>query len=55
VADDFPHAEVRGLDLAPIQPTFVPLNCTFEVGDMTKDLVPGIFDDASFDLVQARY
>ena len=55
VADDFPDAQVRGLDLAPIQPTSVPPNCTFEVGDMTTDLVPGIFDDASFDLVQARY
>ncbi|KAM5349786.1 hypothetical protein ACJ41O_006291 [Fusarium nematophilum] len=36
-ADQHPHAEVIGTDIAAIQPTFVPPNCTFEVDDAEKD------------------
>ncbi|KAH6987061.1 S-adenosyl-L-methionine-dependent methyltransferase [Ilyonectria destructans] len=36
-ADDHPHAEVFGVDIAAIQPSFVPPNCTFEVDDVEKD------------------
>lgn len=33
VADEFPGATVKGTDLSPIQPGYVPLNCHFEVDD----------------------
>ncbi|KIN08553.1 hypothetical protein OIDMADRAFT_100291 [Oidiodendron maius Zn] len=32
-AQDYPMARVLGSDLSPIQPEFVPPNCTFEVSD----------------------
>ena len=52
VADEFPKANVVGMDLAPIQPIDVPLNCEFRVGDMTKDLDD--FVDGNVDLVHSR-
>lgn len=56
VANEFVHAEVEGLDLAPIQPTNVPPNCRFVGGvDITDGLDPGAYPDGSYDLVQARY
>ncbi|KAJ3544246.1 hypothetical protein NM208_g3155 [Fusarium decemcellulare] len=36
-ADEHPHAEVIGVDIAAIQPTFVPPNCTFEIDDAEKE------------------
>ena len=33
MADEFPAAEVQGVDLSPIQPNWVPPNCTFHVDD----------------------
>lgn len=33
MADEFPDAEIQGLDLSPIQPQWVPPNCTFHVDD----------------------
>ena len=53
VADAYPTARVIGLDLAPIQPDLVPLNCEFMVADLTQDLDD--FDDGSVDLLQSRY
>ncbi|KAH6884923.1 S-adenosyl-L-methionine-dependent methyltransferase [Thelonectria olida] len=35
-ADGHPHADVIGVDIAAIQPAFVPPNCTFEVDDVEK-------------------
>lgn len=32
-AEKFPNAQVTGTDLSPIQPTFVPVNCSFEIAD----------------------
>jgi hypothetical protein len=54
VADDFPHADVRGMDLAPIQPRYVPLNCSFYIRDLTKDLGLELFPDGSIDLIHLR-
>jgi SAM-dependent methyltransferase len=34
-ADQHPDAEVTGLDLSPIQPSWVPPNCKFVIDDMT--------------------
>ncbi|KAF4454073.1 hypothetical protein F53441_3358 [Fusarium austroafricanum] len=36
-ADEHPHAEVFGVDIAAIQPNFVPPNCTFEIDDAEKE------------------
>jgi ubiquinone/menaquinone biosynthesis C-methylase UbiE len=52
VADEFPTANVIGIDLSPIQPTDVPQNCEFIVADLNQGLN---FDDDSLDLVQGRY
>ena len=51
VADQYPSANVVGIDLSPIQDTRIPLNCEFIVADLNAGLD---FDDASFDLVQSR-
>jgi SAM-dependent methyltransferase len=36
-ADEHPHAEVFGIDIAAIQPSFVPPNCTFEIDDAEQE------------------
>ncbi|CAF3557333.1 unnamed protein product [Fusarium graminearum] len=36
-ADEHPEAEVLGVDLSPIQPGMVPLNCRFEIDDLEDD------------------
>ncbi|KAJ9138080.1 Demethylmenaquinone methyltransferase [Pleurostoma richardsiae] len=46
-----PGAEVIGTDLSPIQPNYVPPNCTFEVDDIEDDWS---FTDP-FDYVHLRY
>ena len=33
MGDQFPKATIKGTDLSPIQPIFVPPNCSFEVDD----------------------
>ena len=55
MADHFCNALVRGIDIAPFQPTWVPLNCEFLVADLTKDLDPDTFPDGSVDLVHMRF
>lgn len=52
VADRYPSAEVVGVDLSPIQPSFVPPNCRFEVDDF---LLPWTFPESKFDLVHVRF
>lgn len=43
------------MDLAPIQPTYVPLNCSFYVGDIILDLDDDVmFPPGSIDLVHMR-
>jgi len=34
MAETYPSARVTGTDLSPIQPTFVPPNCQFEIDDV---------------------
>ncbi|KAK1983159.1 methyltransferase domain-containing protein [Colletotrichum cereale] len=36
-ADNHPEATVIGVDLSPIQPDFVPPNCSFEVDDIEQE------------------
>ncbi|KAI8712755.1 hypothetical protein NCS52_01374500 [Fusarium sp. LHS14.1] len=52
MADLHPGAEVVGVDLSPIQPSFVPPNCKFEVDDINKDWT---FPENKFDLIHIRY
>ena len=53
VADDYPRTQVIGMDLSPMQPTDVPENCEFIIGDLTESLAD--FDDGNFDLVHSRF
>lgn len=50
-ADEHPSAEVIGVDLSPIQPSFVPPNCHFEVDDAT---LPWTYLPSSFDFIHIR-
>jgi SAM-dependent methyltransferase len=45
-AEQNPTAVVIGVDLSPIQPIFVPPNCSFEVDDVTQEWTyqPDFFD-----------
>ncbi|KAF8651489.1 hypothetical protein AX16_004787 [Volvariella volvacea WC 439] len=52
MADEFPRAEVIGVDLSPIQPRSVPPNCTFELCDLDQWNIP--YPDDHFDLIHAR-
>jgi SAM-dependent methyltransferase len=52
VADEYPDANVCGIDLSPIQPTYIPDNAEFIVADLTDGLD---FDNGSHDLVHSRY
>ncbi|GAB1315639.1 hypothetical protein MFIFM68171_05849 [Madurella fahalii] len=36
-AEEHPDAEVIGVDLSPVQPDFVPPNCSFEIDDLEKE------------------
>jgi hypothetical protein len=55
VANQYPHAVIRGMDLAPVRPTYLPLNCSFSVGDIAHDLNSKRFPDKSVDLVHMRF
>ncbi|KAL1963736.1 hypothetical protein VTN77DRAFT_7802 [Rasamsonia byssochlamydoides] len=47
LADEYPEAEVIGVDLSPIQPSWVPSNCRFEVDDAESEWLfaqRGLFD-----------
>ena len=50
MADKFPGAYVLGLDLSPIQPSWVPPNCCFEIFDIET----GWPFQGQFDLIHAR-
>lgn len=51
LAEEYPDCEVLGNDLSPVQPTWVPGNCTFEVDDFTK---PWLHGRGVFDFVFCR-
>ncbi|KAF8451742.1 S-adenosyl-L-methionine-dependent methyltransferase [Kalaharituber pfeilii] len=50
-AEEFPAASVIGTDLSPIQPAWVPPNCTFEIEDMEEEWP---YDDNYFDFIHIR-
>ncbi|KAJ9665077.1 hypothetical protein H2201_004737 [Coniosporium apollinis] len=49
-ADAHPSAQVLGIDLSPIQPSYVPPNCTFEIDDCEE---PWTFSQ-KFDYIHGR-
>jgi SAM-dependent methyltransferase len=51
MADEYPNAHVIGTDLSPIQPTFVPPNCHFEIEDCNLDWT---YPASHFDFVHVR-
>ncbi|CZR66314.1 related to TAM domain methyltransferase [Phialocephala subalpina] len=51
VADRYPSAEVRGIDLSPIQPLWTPPNCRFEVDDYN---IPDWGVESRYDLIHSR-
>ncbi|KAI8252236.1 Secondary metabolism regulator LAE1 [Colletotrichum sp. SAR11_239] len=50
-ADEFPSAQVTGVDISPIQPGWVPPNCKFQVDDIEQ---PWTWD-ADFDYIHIRH
>ncbi|PGG99508.1 hypothetical protein AJ79_08510 [Helicocarpus griseus UAMH5409] len=50
-ADDHPSAQVLGVDMQPIQPTFVPPNVKFEIDDVEEEFTY----TTSFDYIHCRY
>lgn len=51
-ADEFPSAQVIGIDLSPIQPGWVPPNVQFYIDDAENDWMYD--EDDAFDLVHTR-
>jgi hypothetical protein len=51
MADAHPSAEVHGIDLSPIQPSFAPPNCRFEIDDITE---PWTTPPGRYDFINAR-
>ncbi|KAK0704312.1 S-adenosyl-L-methionine-dependent methyltransferase [Lasiosphaeris hirsuta] len=49
-ADEFPEAQVTGVDLSPIQPGFTPPNVTFEIADVEDAWTFGV----KFDFIYSR-
>jgi len=51
MGDSFPSAEVIGIDLSPIQPSWVPPNVQFVVDDVECDWM---FSENSFEFIHIR-
>ncbi|KAL0930715.1 methyltransferase domain-containing protein [Colletotrichum truncatum] len=51
VADEFPTIEVIGTDISPVQPSWVPPNCHFQLDDAQQDWT---FRRDHFDVIHAR-
>ncbi|KAL1840006.1 hypothetical protein VTJ49DRAFT_923 [Mycothermus thermophilus] len=52
LADEFPRANVLGVDLSPIQPEWVPGNCRFHVDDYEDEWT--YREDEKFDYIHGR-
>ncbi|TEA17063.1 Secondary metabolism regulator LAE1 [Colletotrichum sidae] len=50
-ADEFPATEVIGVDISPIQPSWAPPNCKFQIDDIDQ---PWTWPDNHFDYIHAR-
>ncbi|KIW04945.1 uncharacterized protein PV09_04110 [Verruconis gallopava] len=49
-ADEHPSATVVGIDLSPIQPNNVPVNCSFRVDNLELDWIP----EEKYDFIHSR-
>ena len=49
-AEEHPSTAVLGMDLSPIQPEFVPVNCSFRVDNVEEDWVP----EEDYDFIHSR-
>jgi len=54
IGDEYPEAEVIGIDIAKIQPSAVPLNVFFEIDDAEEE-GGWTWPDNEFDLIHFRY
>lgn len=52
VGDQFPSAEVLGVDLSPIQPNWIPPNVRFVVDDVES---PWLYPRDHFDYIHSRH
>ncbi|KAF6805583.1 putative SAM dependent methyltransferase [Colletotrichum sojae] len=52
-ADEYPSAEVVGTDISPIQPSWVPTNCKFQIDDY--DQMPWTWPANHFDFVHVGH
>jgi len=52
VGDKYPNSTITGIDLSPIQPTFVPENVHFFVDDFEEEWVD---PDNKFDFIHLRH
>ena len=52
VAEMHPEAQVTGVDLSPIQPSWVPLNVKFEVDDVEDDWT---WPEHYFDVIYSQF
>ncbi len=50
VAERYPSADVKGIDVSPIQPAWIPPNARFEVDDFNLDWE----NDEQYDLIHIR-
>lgn len=50
VAEKYPAADVKGIDVAPIQPAWVPPNARYEISDFNVEWV----DENKYDLIHQR-
>lgn len=51
MADQYPSAQILGNDISPIQPSFVPPNCKFEIDDINSSWV---HPENHFDFIHVR-
>ena len=52
-ADNYPNWKVLGTDLSPIQPSFIPPNCKFELEDFEQEWT--FREEEQFDYIHIRY
>ncbi|TQN71103.1 Secondary metabolism regulator laeA [Colletotrichum shisoi] len=52
MGDEYPEAEVTGIDLSPIQPAYVPVNVSFIIDDAEAEW---LYPDNSIDYVHIRH
>ncbi|GKT41319.1 secondary metabolism regulator LAE1 [Colletotrichum spaethianum] len=51
MGDEYPEAEVTGIDLSPIQPSYVPVNVSFIIDDAEAEW---LYPDDSIDYIHLR-